>query len=55
MAIVVMTVYSALETFATAWGNILSIAVCTIAGVVVYAIMLILLRVKEFTDIIRRK
>lgn len=55
MALAVMTVYGILGTFDTTWGNVLTIAVCGVTGVIVYAIMLILLRVREFTDIIRRK
>lgn len=55
MAVAVSVAYNLFGTYTGVMWNIAIIAVCGIVGLIVYAVMLILLRVSEFTGIIHRK
>ncbi len=54
MAVAVSLIYSFFGTFRGVGGNILTVAVCGLSGVVIYALMLVGLRVREFTGLIRK-
>lgn len=55
MAVAVKVIYGLLGNFSGITGNIIEVCVCGVMGIVIYAVMLVLLRVKEFTGLIRRK